>query len=71
MHLFWFIFSTTQTVKGQKSQIILPGRIYYNFVKSTKPDGKSKETLRHVMVKNKNIIITLNECIYVDMIVVI
>ena len=30
IHLFWFIFSTTHTVKVNYSQILLPGKIDYN-----------------------------------------
>ena len=37
--------------KGQKPQILLPGIIDYNFVTSTKYEGKFTEYLRHIMVK--------------------
>ena len=51
MHFFWFIFSTTHTEKGHVSQILFPGRIYYDFVPYNISEGECTEDLRHVMIK--------------------
>ena len=39
----WLIFSTNKTGKGHEYQMFLPGIIYYNFVPSTKYEGKYRE----------------------------
>ena len=51
IHFFLFIFSTTHTGKGCESKIFLSGRIDYNFVTSTKTEGRCTEISRHVMMK--------------------
>ena len=51
IHLLLFIFSTTITGKVHESQILLPERIYYNFVPYTKSEGNCTEDFINIMVK--------------------
>ena len=51
MYLLCFKFSKNHTEKGHDSQILYPGRIYYNFLPSTKFEGECREYLRHLTVK--------------------
>ena len=70
IYLLWLIFSTTHTGKGHESQILLPGGMDPNFV----PYNIWRCMYRIFKTCNgegENIIWTLFECIYVDMIVVI
>ena len=51
IHLFWYIFSTTNTGKGHESQIYLSGRIDYSFLSCKQSEGIGTENLRHEMMK--------------------
>ena len=46
-----FEFLITNKEKGHDPQILLPGRIYYNFVPSTKSEDECREDLIHLIVK--------------------